>query len=312
MADTEPRRFRRALITGGTGGIGAQIANDLSSQVSTLILPGRNQTKAAQEAAELRGKFPALTVETEELDLGSLASVRALCTKLGSATAPIDLLILNAGIVPLGQAPSKGADGWGLVFETNYLGHFALIQGLLPLLSAGNARVVIQLSLAADYGKLNWVQFRDGTKQRALHAYQQSKIALGLLGMELERRSRSEGWGISVQLCHPGIVPGSDIAPHLRSKIPSGVVDWVSHHLGNSITEAALPAVDAALTDRGQVTMFAPSNWFETSGPVIERAPFKTVTDERDADVLWSRSLALLHNSPAWSTPKGGATEAPS
>lgn len=302
MHDGTQREFALALITGGTGGIGEQIADGLASKTSTLVLPGRNQAKAAGTAAQLRRRFPDLTAVTEELDLESLASVRALCNQMLARAKPLDLLILNAGIAPLGQGPKQTSDGFGLVFETNYLGHFALIQGLMPLLREGAARVVIQLSLAAVRGRMDWRRSVKGSKQSALRAYQQSKIALGLMGMELARRSRRENWGISVQLCHPGVVPGSDIAPHLRSRVPGAVVDWVSAHLGNSVVEAAAPALAAALTSENRVRMFAPGGWLEVRGPVVDRAPFASLTDAAEASGLWARSQSLIGRVPAWSS----------
>lgn len=288
-------RFSRALLTGGTSGIGLEIAKLISGRVDELLLPGRNPEKAARAATELRRDHPGLRVTTMELDLGSLQSVRDLCAKLNDDDLPIDLLILNAGIVTLGQRrPPRGSDGWPLVFETNYLGNFALIQGLLPLLKAGRARVVIQSSLAAAFGSVNWDVLIGQRKSTSLGAYQQSKIALELLGYELERRSREDAWGISVQLCHPGIVPGSGIAPAVRDSLPPRVVRWASDHLGNSPAQAARPALAAALTHSERMGMYAPGKFLGTYGPVVRREPFSPGAHARAAADLWERTESLV------------------
>ncbi|CAL9337202.1 hypothetical protein SUDANB132_00190 [Streptomyces sp. enrichment culture] len=57
---------------------------------------------------------------------------------------------------------------------------------------------------AANQNAINWERSYDGMK-----AYSQSKIACGLFGLELEWRSQAEGWGITSNLSHFGVVPTS-------------------------------------------------------------------------------------------------------
>lgn len=92
------------------------------------------------------------------------------------------------------------------------MGHFALVARLLPRLRAGNARVVSQVSIASNQGAIN----RDDPNwERGYHrmrAYSRSKIAFGLFGLELGRRSRAECWAITSALSHPGIGPTNLLA----------------------------------------------------------------------------------------------------
>ncbi len=281
------------MITGATGGIGFEIARGLAPYIDELILPARNQKKAEQVVFDLKNEFPELSFRVLHMDLSDLQTIRAMCDRLVDEGAEINLLVLNAGIIPLGERePQVSTDGLDLVFETNYLANFALVKGLLPLLKAGHARVVFQGSLGGSFGKLGSEPGEPGAG--AARAYQQSKIALGLFGMELDRRSRAGGWGISVQLAHPGVTPGSEIAPALRRMIPSNVVNWAVEHIGNSTEAGARPAIDAALTDSDQLTMFAPEKWFGVFGPVTTRRPFKPYLDRAAAVRLWSRSEQLL------------------
>lgn len=82
-------------------------------------------------------------------------------------------------------------DGFELQLGTNHLGHVALVAHLLPLLSAGRALVTSQISISARSGELNWDDVNWETSYDGRRAYSQSKIAFGLFGLELDRRSRT-------------------------------------------------------------------------------------------------------------------------
>ena len=119
------------------------------------------------------------------------------------------------------------ADGFELQFGTNHLGHVALVGHLLPLLRAGRARVTSQISVAAQPGRHQLGRPELGARPTtACSAYSQSKIAFGLFGLELDRRSRAGGWGITSNLSHPGVAPTSLLAarPELgRAEDTAGV-----------------------------------------------------------------------------------------
>jgi NAD(P)-dependent dehydrogenase (short-subunit alcohol dehydrogenase family) len=85
------------------------------------------------------------------------------------------------------------ADGYELQFGSNHLGHFALVCHLLPLLRAGRARVTSQISIAANENSINWDDLNWERSYSGRRAYSQSKIAFGLFGLELDRRSRAAG-----------------------------------------------------------------------------------------------------------------------
>src|SRR6185295_12249219 len=87
-----------------------------------------------------------------------------------------------------------------------------LVAQLLPLLRAGRARVTSQLSIAANQGSINWDDLNWERSYTGTRAYSQSKIALGLFGLELDRRSRAGGWGITSNLSHPGLAPTNLLA----------------------------------------------------------------------------------------------------
>lgn len=277
------------LVTGGSSGIGFEIALGLAAGGARVLLPVRNRTKGDDARSRIQEQVPRAEVDVLDLDLAQLETVHALAGSLPE----LDLLILNAGIVTIGsEGRQLTLDGFELNFQTNYLGHAALVRDLLPQLVG--ARLVVQCSLAAAHAELDWDDLQGEREFHAFHAYAASKLALGLFGMEVARRSDAAGWGISVQLCHPGVTPGSSIAPEIRAMLPEGLVHWASERLGNSPAEAARTALAAATTDADEVRMFAPGGPFGLAGRPVARDPFGSLCDLDAAARLWEVTAALL------------------
>ena len=200
-----------ALVTGASDGVGLEIAARLARAGAEILMPVRNQRKGDAAAARIRERTESSSIRVLHLDLASLDSTATLADRLMSEGRPIDLLIANAGIM---NPPTRRetADGLELQLATNHLGHFALIAQLLPLLVEAKAHVTSQVSVAANQGVVNW---DDPNWQRGydpMKAYSSSKIALGLFGMELHRRSAAAGWGLRSNLSHPGITPTNLLA----------------------------------------------------------------------------------------------------
>lgn len=291
--DATAFRDKTALVTGASDGIGLEIARGLAVAGARVFMPVRNKEKGDRATAQILNTYPDARLELLDLDLAQLDTVNALASTLNEKGDPINLLMLNAGVVQLGERRrSITADGFELAFQTNFLGHFALTKQLLPLLRAGRARVAVQCSLAASGASVRWGDLRGENHYDPFIAYRSSKAALGLFGIELARRSATAGWGITVELCHPGISPGSAIAPELRALLPEKLVHWAVEHVGNPPREAARTALAALAAEAGQgqdphPRMFVPSGLGEIAGPPRERAPFRSLDRPGDARVLW-------------------------
>ncbi len=294
-------RGRRALVTGGSDGIGLRIATRLARAGADLVLPVRNPTKGEAAAAAIRAAAPDAAIALPALDLSSLASIAALGDELNAAGDPLHLLIGNAGVMtpPTRQ---ETVDGFELQFGTNHLGHVALVGRLLPLLRAGNARVVSQVSIAANEGRVNWEDpqstVRYGT---GMNAYRHSKIAYGLFGVELGRRSAAGGWGITSVLSHPGVAPTSLLSARPEvgraGDTPSvRVIRWLSRRglLVGTPETAALPALLAATAAAPTPgMMFGPTGPGRVGGVPGEHPLFARLRDEADAARMWALSESL-------------------
>ncbi|GAB3708386.1 SDR family NAD(P)-dependent oxidoreductase [Mariniluteicoccus flavus] len=86
----------RALITGGTAGIGATFARHLASRGDDLVLVARDETRLAEAAAELSRTY-GVDVQTLRADLADRGDTQRVADRLLSDDDPIDLLVNNAG-----------------------------------------------------------------------------------------------------------------------------------------------------------------------------------------------------------------------
>ncbi|RIX28492.1 SDR family oxidoreductase [Amnibacterium setariae] len=291
---------RTALVTGGSDGIGFHIASRLARAGAEVLLPVRSAAKGAAAADRIRSAVPGARIEVRPLDLASLASVEALADALLAEGRPLQMLVGNAGLM---TPPTRRAtaDGFELQLGTNHLGHAALVLRLLPLLQAGRARVVSQISVAANSGAVLW---DDLNQERSYHpgrAYSSSKIAFGLFGLELQRRSTAAGWGIRSDLAHPGVTPTNLLAaqPGMgreRDTAALRVIRGLSRRgiLLGTAESAALPAVLAATRpgeDGGR--FFGPGGPLHLGGAPAEQRLYSRLRSEEDAKRIWAESERL-------------------
>ncbi|MEQ3551817.1 SDR family oxidoreductase [Pseudonocardia nematodicida] len=289
---------KRAVVTGASDGVGLGIATRLAAAGAEVIMPVRNPRKGEAAAAGIRRGNPAASVSTRELDLSSLQSVEALGTTLLDEGRPIHILINNAGVMTPPDRQTT-TDGFELQFGTNHLGHVALVARLLPLLSAGRARVTSQISVAANQGAINWEDLNWERSYDGMDAYSQSKIAFGLFGLELDRRSRAGGWGITSNLSHPGVAPTSLLAarPEMgRARQPLsrrliGAMSRAGILLG-TVESAGLPALMAATTPEA-APFYGPSGPRNLGGPPAEQKLYSRLCGADDATRIWDVSEEL-------------------
>ena len=236
------------------------------------------------------------------LDLSSLDSVAALGEALREEGHPIHILINNAGVMTPPDRQTT-ADGFELQFGTNHLGHFALVGHLLPLLRAGRARVTSQISVAANRNSINWDDLNWERSYDGMRAYSQSKIAFGLFGLELDRRSQANGWGITSNLSHPGIAPTSLLAarPEVgRDQDTRGVrlIRTLSARgiLVGTVQTAQLPALYAATSpDAESGGFYGPRGLGHMGGPPGEQKLFSRLRSAEDAERIWQVSEELVN-----------------
>ncbi|WP_188546010.1 SDR family oxidoreductase [Rhodococcoides trifolii] len=289
---------KRAVVTGASDGIGLGIAHRLAAAGAEVILPVRNRSKGEAAIAAIRQEHPRAEVSLRDLDLSSLDSVAALGRTLLDDAEPIHLLVNNAGVMTPPDRQTT-ADGIELQFGTNHLGHFALVGHLLPLLRDGHARVTSQISVSANSNSINWDDLNWENSYNGMKAYSQSKIAFGLFGLELDRRSAAGGWGITSNLSHPGVAPTNLLAarPELgrdRELLGRRLIRLMSQRgiLLGTVETAKLPALMAA-TSADAAHFYGPKGLGHLGGGPAAQKLYSRLENTDEATRVWEVSEKL-------------------
>ncbi len=193
---------KRILITGGNSGIGLVAARELAGQGAELVLACRDSEKTQRALAEINA-VAAVEAVNLPVDLASLASVRTLAEVFLGRYDRLDVLINNAGTFPTKQQFT--ADGFEMQMGVNHFAHFLLTQLLIDCLKqSAPARILTVTSMLHKKGQLDFDSFRGFKKYSAQAAYNQSKLANVLFGVELAQRLATTG--VTSNVLHPGAV----------------------------------------------------------------------------------------------------------
>ena len=219
---------KRILVTGVSAGLGVETARALVAHGATVIGAARNLAKGEAATAVVRDAAAASggSFELVELDLASLASVRACADGLVAAGKPFDIVIANAGVMmcPFGQT----SDGFETQFGTNHLGHFVLVNRIVPLLKPGS-RVVMLASSGHRYGDVDLVDpnFEHTAYDPAL-SYGRAKTANILFAVAFDQRHRANG--IRATAVHPGGIR-TELGRHLEPGALDGMLETINAQL---------------------------------------------------------------------------------
>jgi len=133
-------RGKRVLVTGVSAGLGVETARSLAAHGAEVVGAARDLSKAKAATEQVRAEAAnGGGLELVELDLASLASVRACADALVGAGKPFDLVIANAGVMACPKGLTK--DGFETQFGTNHLGHFVLVNRIASLMKPGSRLV---------------------------------------------------------------------------------------------------------------------------------------------------------------------------
>lgn len=228
---------KRVIVTGATNGVGLGTSRALAHAGAHVILAVRNTELGEQRAAEISANGGGAT-SVLKLDLADLSSVRAFA---GLIDEPVDILINNAGA--LTDRRTETVDGFEMTLGTNLLGPFALTNLLLPKVRSQIINVGSDAHRSATL-HLDDLHLRRH-KWTRLGAYAQSKLAVMLWGLELDRRLRAAASPLVTQLTHPGWVASnlSNLGDSRLMSLAHKGVKAVADRLANDIDEGAAPTL---------------------------------------------------------------------
>jgi NAD(P)-dependent dehydrogenase (short-subunit alcohol dehydrogenase family) len=293
--DVPDQHGRIALITGANSGIGLETAKVLAARGALLVLAGRDPGRTLAAAGQVRAAAAGAKVETAELDLASLDSVRAAAADIAGRFERLDLLINNAGVMFTPHQRTK--DGFELQFGTNHLGHFALTGLLLPaMLAVPGSRVVTVSSNAHRTGRIDLDDLMSSRRYNRYTAYGQSKLANLMFTYELQRRLAAAGAATIATAAHPGTAR-TELTRHMASVASSAMSSrfralnswWVQ-----DAVMGALPTLRAA-TDPAATggAYYGPDGLMQMTGyPVLVRSTGRSQNAEVQRR-LWAESEKL-------------------
>jgi NAD(P)-dependent dehydrogenase (short-subunit alcohol dehydrogenase family) len=292
---------QRVLITGTSAGLGQETARAVVAHGGNVVLGVRDPDKGerATEPVRAAAANTGATVELRQVDLASLASIRAFTEGVAADHDRLDMIIANAGVMATPEG--RTADGFETQFGTNHLGHFLLVNRLRPLLAGGPARIVNLSSAGHRFSNvvLDDVNFEQ-TPYDPWLAYGRSKTANILFAVELDRRGRDAGQRSCA--VHPGTIHtelGRYMSEGTFESLPAARAEqqtiWKSIPAGAATSVwAGFVADAAAIGGRYCQDCHVAS---VTADPTSRDGVFAYALDPDTAKALWSRSEELVRES---------------
>jgi NADP-dependent 3-hydroxy acid dehydrogenase YdfG len=177
------------LITGASSGIGAGIARELGGAGAKLVLGARRTDRLQALAEEIRSKGGEVLIQ--RLDVTDRASVAAFADAAREAFGRIDVIVNNAGIMPLSLMSSLKVDEWDRMVDVNIKGVLYGVAAVLPEMTERGSGHIINI---ASIGALSVVP--------TAAVYCATKYAVRAISEGL----RQENDGVRVTCVYPGVV----------------------------------------------------------------------------------------------------------
>lgn len=189
-----------ALITGANKGLGLEIARQLAKQGLTVLVAGRDLSKAEAAASTLRGE--GLDARALQLEVTDSAQISDAVARVEREFGKLDVLINNAGIF-VDHGAESSVNALRETFETNVFAPFAVTEAFLPLLDKSDAPRIVQHS--SVLGSLATLSADAMMAAHTGQAYSASKSALNMLTVLLAKRLAAKP-KFKVNAAHPGWV----------------------------------------------------------------------------------------------------------
>ena len=316
-------RAGAVLVTGTTSGVGLNAVKALTDRGWTVVTANRDPIRAGAAADSLG--IPREKLHHIRMDLGDLDSVRVgVETLVNSLGFGLDALVINAAVYkPRLKEPERSPQGYELSMATNHLGHFLLIQLLLPQLQASqhpSKRVVIlgtvtanskelggkiPIPAPADLGDLSGfkagfkapIAMANGKAFKPGKAYKDSKLCNMITTQELHRRLH-QSTGIVFSSLYPGCVADTPLfrnTPRAFQKI----FPWFQKNVTGGYVSQALAGerVAQVVADPGFGTSGVHWSWGnrqKQGGKQFSQELSDKASNPETAQGVWEESLKLV------------------
>ena len=293
---------KKILITGASGGLGAQAASALAGRGAAIVIAARDDARSAQACSDILAMHPNADISYVKLALDDLASVRTAAKTVLVDHPVLDVVIANAGVMACEH--KQTLDGFEYQFGVNHIGHFLFTCLLVPALQqAKSGRVVVLSSAGHKFGAIDLDDYNfDNQPYQKWLSYGRSKTANVLFAVGLNQRLK--GLGMTANAVHPGMI-ATDLGRHLTKEDIAQLSDMASSTGAGykSVEQGAATEVWAATAPEleGKGGLYLEDNQIgeqameDSTGGYM---PF--AVDIEIAEQLWKLTENLLGESFSW------------
>lgn len=285
------KRFdgKTVLVTGGTTGMGLEIAADFAHRGAKVIIACPFEEEGQHGRKLIVRSSGSDKVIFKLLDLASLKSIRKFTSDILATEDRLDILINNAGVGIPGDFHTS--DGMNFIMQVNYFGTFLLTMLLLPLLQKTGelselSRIVNTSSIMHKIGRIEIENMNKTGYWYKWQLYGNSKLCLTLFAKQLSKRLKSSESNVIINVVDPGAV-GTRIFDSTGRSFGS-FVSFLFMILFKHPWEGAQTALYAATSNRvGKMS----GEYFKNCE--LSRASDKAHDDEL-AFKVWEESIRLV------------------
>lgn len=200
-----------ALVTGGSGGIGAAICERLAQAGAQVATNYRNREKAERWQAEVRGK--GFEIPIYQADVSDYATCAAFVAEVEAELGPVAILVNNAGITKDGMFKKMDREQWDAVMAVNLGGLFNMTRQVIAGMSArGWGRIVNISSINGQKGQLGQTNY--------------AAAKAGMHGFTMSLAQEVAGKGVTVNTVSPGYIATDmvmAVPEEIRARIIAGI-----------------------------------------------------------------------------------------
>ncbi|MFE2429426.1 SDR family oxidoreductase [Streptomyces sp. NPDC059373] len=207
---------KTVLITGASSGIGEATARRLAASGHRVVLGARRTDRIAAIAKEIQADGG--TADHRELDVTSLESMRSFVRAAHETYGRVDVLVNNAGVMPLSLLEALRVDEWNRMIDVNIRGVLHGIAAVLPLMREQGAGHIVNIASVSGLRV-------DPTAA----VYSATKFAVRALSEGLRQESRD----LRVTVVSPGMT---------RSELADGITDTDVRAAVGGLMDIAIPA----------------------------------------------------------------------
>jgi len=234
----------KALVTGGTSGLGLAMASALAASGATVALTGRSAERARAVAAELPGAIGI------ELDVRDESSVARAVDQAWSRLGGVDVLVNNAGIGMRTVNPrfmtqpqrfwEVPVDGFRAVIETNLTGYFLVAREIAPRMLAGGGGRIVNISV--NQSTMHRTGFVPYGPSRAGSEALSRVMAADLRGTGVTVNVLLPGGATATGMLPDGAVPGDP--RFLQPAVMGPPIVWLASEEADGVHDERIVAIE--------------------------------------------------------------------